>query len=401
MVALISNHMMFRTLEPSTAKATGRVLWRPHTALFAALLVILVGCRAEELPPELPPRAIQWERVSGSLAGEQRVISGIVTAIDETRMAFEVNGTVATVEVDLGDAVEKDQVLARLDVEPLELNVRDAEAELAEARALREHARATLARYEEAGAAVAVQEVDSARALRDSRESQFEATQARLNLSRRDLRLSVLRAPFRGSVSSRSIDPAQRIAAGETAFELDSEESGLRVEVQMPETLIDRVRQGDAARVAFPSLIDPRSEIADQSHSAVVTEVGTRAGAGNAFPVRADLEDAPEGLRSGMTAEVTFTLSRGRDRLGVRQGFMIPIAAVLPEADDGFSVFVFDSETSTVQKSRVSTGGVGDNSVAILEGLEEGDIIATAGVAFLDDGQEVTLLGKELVRTAP
>ena len=88
------------------------------------LLVVLAGCGQQAIPPELPPRAIRWERVSGSLAYEQRVISGIVTSIDETRLAFEVNGTVMTVEVDLGDAAEKGQVLARLDPEPLELAVR-------------------------------------------------------------------------------------------------------------------------------------------------------------------------------------------------------------------------------------------------------------------------------------
>jgi RND family efflux transporter MFP subunit len=297
--------------------------------------------------------------------------------------------------------VETGQVLARLDPEPLELAVRDAEAVLAEARALREHARATLSRYEEAAGAVARQEIDRARALRDSRVSQFEAAHARLNLARRDLRLSVLKAPFRGSVSSRQIDPAQRVAAGETVFELDSEESGLRVEVQMPETLIDRVRQGDAAQVRFSSLTDPRLDVGDQSFPAVIAEVGTRAGAGNSFPVRVDLSDPPSAIRPGMTAEVTFSLPRREDALGVLQGFMIPIAAVLPEADNGFSVFVFDSETSTVRKSRVQPGGVGDNSIAVLEGLEEGDIIATAGVVFLSDGQQVTLLSKELVQTAP
>jgi len=127
-----------------------------------------------------------------------------------------------------------------------------------------------------------LQEVDRARASRDSRESQFAAAKARLALARRDLELSVLKAPFRGSISSRQIDPAQRIAAGETAFELDSAESGLRVEVQMPETLIDRVRQGDAARVGFPSLADPRFGAGRQDHPAVIAEVGTRAGVGNA-----------------------------------------------------------------------------------------------------------------------
>jgi RND family efflux transporter MFP subunit len=339
--------------------------------------------------------------VSGSLAGEQRVISGIVTAVDDTLLAFEVNGTVRTVEVDLGDTVEKGQVLARLDPEPLELVVRDAGAALAEATALRAHARSTLSRYIEAGAAVARQEVDSARALRDSRESQYEAAQARLNLARRDLRLSVLKAPFHGTISVREVDPAMRVAAGQTIFEMDSEESGLRVEVQMPETLIARVRQGDAVQVRFPSIGDPRLDADDRVYLAVVAEVGTRAGAGNAFPVRADLSDPPPGLRSGMTAEVTFSIQReGEDRAGY-QGFMIPIAAAFPEADDRFSVFVFDPETSTVKKRPIRMGGVGGNDVAVFEGLQEGEIIATAGVSFLRDGESVTLLDEQLVRNAP
>ena len=79
----------------------------------------------------------------------------------------------------------------------------------------------------------------------------------------------------------------------------------------------------------------------------------------------------------------------------------VPIGAVLPETRDRFAVFVFDPETSTVAKRGVEPGGVGDDSIAILAGLEEGEIIATAGVSFLRDGQTVTLLGDELVRDAP
>ena len=43
-----------------------------------------------EPPLELPPRAIRWARVSGTVPPEQRVISGIVTAVVDTRLAFEV-----------------------------------------------------------------------------------------------------------------------------------------------------------------------------------------------------------------------------------------------------------------------------------------------------------------------
>lgn len=368
---------------------------------WGALLAASLGCRQEAPPPELPPRAIQWQRVSGAAAGEHRVISGIVTAVSDTELAFEVGGTVDRVEVDLGDHVEKGQRLARLDPEPFELGVRDAEASLAEARALQELARSTLERYEEAASAVARQELDQARAMRDARDQQVDAAQARLNLARRDLRRSVLVAPFRGSISSREIDPAMKVASGQTAFELDSEESGLRVEVQMPETLIARVRQGDEVEVGFPSIGDGRFDAEERRYPAVVSEVGSRAGAGNAFPVRADLLAAPPGLRPGMTAEVTFSVPRFEGGLVGLEGFLIPIAAAFAEADDRFCVFVYDPETSTVSKRPIRTGGVRENDVAVLEGLEEGEIIATAGVPFLRDGQQVTLLERGRLRTAP
>ena len=157
-----------------------------RAGLFAgsAFYLLLVGCAEEAPPPELPPRAIQWERVTSDIVTEQRIISGIVTAVEDTKLAFEVGGLVEAVDVALGDIVQKDQVLARLDPEPLELVVREAEASLTEADALLEVARTSLARYQQAAKtnAVAPQVVDEAVAVRDSRESQVEAAEARLNL---------------------------------------------------------------------------------------------------------------------------------------------------------------------------------------------------------------------------
>jgi RND family efflux transporter MFP subunit len=367
------------------------------------LLAVLLACGEAATPPELPPRAIKWERVSGTYEGGQRVISGIVTAVSDTQLAFEVGGTVHTVEVNMGDQVERGEVLARLDPEPFELTVHDAQAALAEARALQQSARADYSRakalYE--AEVSSRQEFDRATALRDSRDSQVEATQARLDLAQRDLRRSVLLAPFSGAISVREIDPAMEVAGGQMVFEMDNEESGLRVEVQLPETLIARVKQGDEVQVTFPSIADSRPGAGERERfPARVSEVGTRAGVGNAFPVRADLDGQPPGVRPGMTAEVTFSIPREEPGLKGIEGFMIPIAAALAEAGDGFSVFVFDRESSSVRKVPIRTGGVGDNTIAVLEGLAEGDIIATAGVSFLRDGQQVTLLDERLIRNA-
>ena len=46
-------------------------------ALGTAAVATLSGCREETPPPELPPRAIQWEQVSGSAAETSRVVTAL------------------------------------------------------------------------------------------------------------------------------------------------------------------------------------------------------------------------------------------------------------------------------------------------------------------------------------
>jgi hypothetical protein len=49
-------------------------------------------------------------------------------------------------------------------------------------------------------------------------------------------------------------------------------------------------------------------------------------------------------------------------------------------------------------KTQVQTENILNNEVFISSGLQEGDIIATAGVAFLRDGQQVSLLDLNIQR---
>ena len=59
-------------------------------------------------------------------------------------------------------------------------------------------------------------------------------------------------------------------------------------------------------------------------------------------------------------------------------------------------VFRFDADTSTVRRVPVEIEDLHDNEVQIAGDLSAGDIIATAGVEFLADGQEVRLMGNEM-----
>jgi membrane fusion protein, multidrug efflux system len=185
----------------------------------------------------------------------------------------------------------------------------------------------------------------------------------------------------------RDVEPFEEVTAGQPLLELQ-DASRLEVDVLVPETLILGVALDAPVDVDVPALditgLDGR-----------VLEIGPRAAAANAFPVTVSI-GRQESIWPGMTAEVAFRLeSSGRP-----DGFFIPPAAVLAveqaerTADDGWTgmaVFRFDPESSTVQLTPVVVSDLHETQVMVTGGLEDGDVIAAAGVEFLNDGEEVVL----------
>ena len=357
--------------------------------LFALMLVFL-GCGKEETAPEVV-RSIRWTRVAETTTTQVRMISGTTKPVDQTALSFAVGGTVETAPARLGDRVKKGQVLAELDQQPFIYAVREGEAALSEAQANVVERRANygriLALYESNNASKA--ELDEARASFDSATSQVKAARAQLGLARRDLRKTVLRAPFNGSISMREIEPFVEVPAGRAVFALDGEESGFEVSAAVPETVVIRLKVDDEADVVFPSLRNRRVP-------GVITEIGSRSRTASTFPVTVQLSEQFPELRAGMSVEVAFKFMPEKNSgESTAQGIEVPLAAILVGEEQHF-VFVYDEETSTVRKTQVTPGNLRENDVIVEPGnLKPDDIIATAGVQFLTDGQKVNLMEEE------
>jgi len=354
------------------------------------LVVCLVfGCGEKEKPPEII-RTVKWMKVSETGATEVRRISGVVKAVDETALSFAVGGTVEQVKVKLGDQVKKNDILAVLDTQPFELEVRNAEAGLkrAEARVIERRANyeRTSALYESNNASKA--ELDEARAGFDSAKSQVKAAKANLGLARRDLVKTFLRAPYHGVISVKEIEPHMEIPAGKPVFGMDGAESGFEVSVAVPENLVIRLSEGQETTVFFPTLNN-------RHMSGVVTEVGARSQTANAYPVTVRLEEQYPELRSGMSVEVAFEYeATSLTGESIEKGFKVPITAILSGLDDQHFVFVFDADTSTVEKRAIEGVTVRGNDIILKSGIKDGDIVVTAGVPFLNDQQKVQLMQK-------
>ena len=101
-----------------------RILFIPILATF------LFSCSEPKVSTEEAIRPIAWTKVTESSLQQLRTLSGIVAPVEATILSFEVMGKVQTVDVKLGDTVQKGQMLAQLNHRSFELSSQSAQAQL-------------------------------------------------------------------------------------------------------------------------------------------------------------------------------------------------------------------------------------------------------------------------------
>ena len=348
-------------------------------------IISLTSCRQEPPPPIESVRAIKYTTVNEIASGQIRKFSGVVEAADKSSVSFEVPGNVQEVRVNVGDKVSEGDVLAVLDKRTYELNVKSAEAAVGRARARLTNSRNDLERLKRIAkldkGAISEARLDNASAQYATDKQQVEYRMSQLNLAKRDLEKTVLTAPFDGHIAERLVEPFYEVNRGQRLFDIYME-GAMEAAVSIPESEIYGIYLGLPSEIRFPT-------IPDKVFEGIVTEISKVAGAANAFPVKITIEGDIEKVRPGMTAEVTIMLAGE----ATDASYLVPVIAVA--AGDSKAkgyVFVFDRDTSTVKKTAIESGGIRDNDVVVTKGVKAGDIIAVAGVSFLEDGQKVKLL---------
>jgi RND family efflux transporter MFP subunit len=359
-----------------TKQTLKRMIW------LLCLAVALTACK-EKIEIIEVVRSIKTITVSKQAAEKIFKFSGVVAAVDSSGLSFQVGGQVETVNVDIGDRVTKDQVLAVLDPEPYQLEVDAIQAELIKAKDNVDKSKSEYERqkriFEQGAGAERFVEVSeyNYKASRSAVNYQI----ARLDQVNRNLRKTKLLAPYDGTIAWRSVQPNEEVAIGQKVFEINAT-GKMEVQLAVPETTIDQIKIDDPATITFPTL-------PGETTQGRISYIGSAAVKANAFPVKVELSDPNEKVLPGMTAEANLIVKAENQT----PGFIVPFQALLPapEANQGFA-FVYDPGTSTVKKTAVRSRGSEDKEAIIYEGLAAGDIIAVAGVSFLADGMKVKLM---------
>ena len=368
---------------------------KTHSIILISLISLLLpGCEKEEVKVEKKYRPVQYTKVAQRGGEIKQTFSGVIEAGLDAELSFRVSGTIAKRHIKLGEKVTAGTVLAELDATDYRVALQQSQANLQQAIANQRNQQANYERltelYENNNASKS--DLDAARAGAESAKATTEISRKQLESTQLQLSYTQLKAPQDCSIADVLADTNETVSAGQSILRINC---GLcpKVSVSIPEQFIRSIKTGDNVTVTT-------SSESEKVYSATISEVGVAAASGGTFPVEALLEgDCPE-LPTGMTANIQFDFSE--PLLGGNQNqLFIPYVSVGKD-DSGHFVFVLEPLNEDIYKAtkrKVVIGLEAQNGLQILNGIKEGELIATAGVRRLLDGMEVKLLDKPISGT--
>jgi multidrug efflux system membrane fusion protein len=143
---------------------------------------------------------------------------GAVTPINTVAVTSVVSGQLMNVNYKEGDIVQKDQLLMEIDPRPFQVQLENAEGQLARDQALLDNARVDLTRYETlvTQKAVPEQQLATQKALVDQDVGNVKSDQAMINSARLNLEYCKIKAKFTGRVGLRLVDPGNIVQSSAT-----------------------------------------------------------------------------------------------------------------------------------------------------------------------------------------
>ncbi|WP_422343454.1 efflux RND transporter periplasmic adaptor subunit [Parasphingorhabdus sp.] len=173
-----------------------------------------------------------------------RTFAGRLRASNVADLGFELPGRISRVYVDAGDAVRRGAPLARIDTDELDSQKSELLAVLNEANAQFIQTSGRYQRLESLAPDFAsVQQLDDARAARDSAKARVDQAAGTLKRLQTNQRNSLLVAPFSGEIVSRSADKGAVVGAGQAVFRLNGG-GAMEAEVGIPASFRDQIIVG-------------------------------------------------------------------------------------------------------------------------------------------------------------
>jgi RND family efflux transporter MFP subunit len=309
------------------------------------------------------------------------VLPGTVQAFYEAPIYARTSGYLRSWSTDIGTSVKKGQLLAEIDAPEVDQQLRQAEADLATARANYELARTTNERWQGLLATESVSKQDADERAGDAAAKAAAEQSAAANLARlRELEsFKRVVAPFDGVVTQRNTDVGALINAGEApggALFRVADTHRLRIYTSVPQSYAGQVHPGQAAGLIFADHPGQRFE-AQVASTARALDASSRT-----LQVELQIDNGNAELLPGSYAEVHFDLKGGAT-------LRVPANAVLFRSQ-GLLVAVVDAANHAHLRP-ITQGRDFGKEIEVLSGVAAEDSLIVNPPDSLREGMQVRL----------
>lgn len=325
--------------------------------------IVLSGCghKAEtSVPPTLPAVNVRAQTIELKTRVATEDVVGTVRAKLRSVIEAKVSGKIAQLLVVPGQPVKAGETLATIDA-------REVQARYDQAVALRQQAEADLKRL----TSLFAQNILS--------QAEFDSAQARARVALAGvaeaetmLGYTKVTAPFAGVITRKHADVGDLASPGKPLLEME-DSTALRLETDVPEAVVGRLKLGDELPVRIAAL--------ERELTGTVSEISPAADPNSrTFLVKLDLP-ATIGLRAGQFGRVALPV-------GETDALRVPAAAIVQR---GQMDLVFIVASGTAQLRIVRTGKTTAGEVELVSGVSAGEKIVVTNASRLIDGQPVTV----------
>lgn len=310
---------------------------------------------------------------------------GNISAWQEAIIGNETEGLrLEQVNVNVGDIVQRGQVLATFAADTVKAELAQRQATVAEAEAVLAEAAGDVKRATElqASGALSAQQIQQYSTAEKTAQARLKSAQANLDTQQLRLKQTQVLAPDNGIISARTATVGAVLPVGQELFRLIR---GNRLEWRAEVSAQDlpKLQPGQVVKV---TPVGGKTITGTVRMVAPVVDTQTR----NAL-VYVDLP-VDNATRAG-------SFARGQFELGATKVLTLPQSAV--QLRDGFSYVLRVSPDGRVRQTKVSTGQRTAELVEITSGITAADQVVATGGAFLGDGDLVQVVSPQPTAQLP
>jgi membrane fusion protein, multidrug efflux system len=320
-----------------------------------------------------PPQTVTALKASNSPWQPNLEAVGSLRAVKGADLSLEVSGVVDSISFNSGDDVNEGTVL-------LKLRSGDDEAKLESLQATADLNQITYDRDQKQFKLQAVSQ-----ATIDTDAANLKNAQAQVAQQQAILDKKTLKAPFAGHLGIRAVDLGQYLGAGTVIVTLQALDP-IFVDFFVPQQSIDQLKLGQPVAIKIDAF-------KDQTFPGEISAINSKVDAATRnVQIRAALKNADHKLIPGMYATVDIST-------GAPQNYVTLPQTAITYNPYGDTVYIVDDKGKdasgksqlVARQNFVTTGTTRGDQVAILKGVNEGEMVVTSGQIKLHNGSMVLI----------